>query len=381
MKIVYCIAGMYNSGGMERVLANKANYWVHRGHDVVIVTTDQRGRKPFFALDERIDCCDLEVNYEENNGKSFWNKLLHYFFKQMKHKIRLTALLKRLKADVVVSMFCNEVSFVADIHDGSMKVLEAHFSMLKRLQYGRKGLWRLADVWRTRTDKKVVKKFHRFVVLTHQDEKYWGDLPNRVVIPNAIAVVSEKQATLDAKKAIAVGRYTHQKGFDLLIKAWQYIYLKHPEWELSIYGGGDKTLYMELRDELGLEDVIHLEDATDEIMSKYGENSIFILSSRYEGFGLVILEAMACGLPVVSFSCPCGPKDLIENEKTGFLIENYDLVKLSEKLILLMEDEELRKQMGKAARENAFCFTEETVMRTWTELFEQLIIESRWKQL
>ena len=112
MKIVYCIAGTYNSGGMERVLANKANYLVSHGYEVVIITTDQREKQSFFELDQRINCCDLRINYEENNGKSFLNKLANYPFKQWKHRKRLTACLKQLKADIVVSMFCNDASFL-----------------------------------------------------------------------------------------------------------------------------------------------------------------------------------------------------------------------------------------------------------------------------
>ena len=123
MKIVYCIAGTYNSGGMERVLANKANYLVKQGHEVVIVTTDQRNQRSFFPMDERIRCYDLGVNYEENNGKSFFNKLVHYPFKQRTHKKRLSQLLKELKADIVISMFCNEASLLPAVDDGSKKIL------------------------------------------------------------------------------------------------------------------------------------------------------------------------------------------------------------------------------------------------------------------
>ena len=118
MRIAYLIAGTYNSGGMERVLANKANYLVAHGYEVIIITTDQRGQKPFFPLDQRIKCYDLGINYEENNGKSFFNKVLHYPFKQWRHKKRLSELLNKLHADVVVSMFCNDASILPQIGVG-----------------------------------------------------------------------------------------------------------------------------------------------------------------------------------------------------------------------------------------------------------------------
>ena len=170
MRIVYCIAGTYNSGGMERVLANKANYLVSHGYEVFIITTDQRGKQPFFSLDERIRCYDLGINYEENNGKSLLNKIIHYPFKQWKHRKRLSELLRELRADIAISMFCNDVSFLWKIKDGSRKILEIHFSRYKRLQYERKGAWKLADQWRSRMDEKTVKKYACFVVLTHEDK-------------------------------------------------------------------------------------------------------------------------------------------------------------------------------------------------------------------
>ena len=207
MKIVYNIAGTYNSGGMERVLANKANWLVKQGHEVVIVTTDQRGERPFFPLNERIKCFDLGVNYEENNGKSFINKLIHYPFKQRKHKRKLTELLQSLRADVVISMFCNDASFIPSIKDGSKKILEIHFSRFKRLQYGRKGLWKLADEYRSKQDAKVATRFNRFVVLTEEDKEYWEGLKNMCVIGNARSFVLPEPAKLENKTVIAVGRH------------------------------------------------------------------------------------------------------------------------------------------------------------------------------
>ena len=221
MKILYNIAGTCHSGGMERVLANKANWLVANGYEVVIVTTDQRGEQPFFPLDGRIRCHDLGVNYEENNGAGFFNKLLNYPAKQRMHKRMLREVLAKEAPDVTVSMFCNDVSFIAGLKEGGKKVLEIHFGKNKRLQYGRKGLWRLADVWRTRQDERLVRGFDRFVVLTAEDKALWGDVPRMQVIPNARTFTPAECAPLDTKKVIAVGRYTHQKGFERLVEAWR----------------------------------------------------------------------------------------------------------------------------------------------------------------
>ena len=374
MKILYSIAGTYNSGGMERVLANKANWLVAHGHEVIIVTTDQRGESPYFPLDARIKCYDLAINYEENNGKSFLNKLIHYPFKQWKHKVRLTALLKELRPDIVISMFCNDASFIPSIKDGSKKILEIHFSRFKRLQYGRKGLWRLADWWRYKTDAKVVSRFDKFVVLTHEDKEYWGNLRNMCVIPNARTFEVNQPATLEAKKVVAVGRLNHQKGFDRLIDAWSIVDNVVSGWKLQIVGDGElrEQLQYNIR-ELGLSNQINIGRAEKDMMSVYKDASILAMSSRYEGLPMVLLEAQAAGLPIVSFDCKCGPKDVIENGVDGFLVEDGDIEQLAQKLVVLMQDANLRKQMGSAAYAHSERYSEERIMKQWTDLFDEVM--------
>lgn len=377
MYLIYLIAAIHNSGGMERVLSNKANYLMAHGYEVSIITTDQLGLKPFFPLDERIKCYDLGINYEENNGKSFFNKLLHYPFKQWKHKIRLTKLLKELKADIVISMFCNDASILSRINDGSKKILEVHFSRLKRLQYGRKGLWKMADEWRSRNDERVVARFDRFVVLTQEDRTYWGDIPNIQVISNARTYTFSQLTTLNNKTVLAVGRYSHQKGFERLIDAWKMVCQKVDGWTLLIVGDG------ELRQDLlrqieanGLNEKVVLKKVQAEKMpDAYTHASIFALSSRYEGLPMVLLEAQAAGLPIVSFDCKCGPKDLIENGVNGFLVKEGDVDALADRLLFLINDENLRNEMGQAAYCNSVRYAEEVIMKQWEDLFQQIIKE------
>lgn len=373
MKIIYCIAGTCHSGGMERVLANKANYLTGHGYEVVIVTTDQQGLPPFFPLAEQIRCIDLGINYEENNGKSFANKLLHYPLKQYRHQKRLAAILKREKPDITVSMFCNDAGFITRINDGSKKVLEIHFSKFKRLQYNRKGLWRLADLWRSKQDEKTVRRFDKFVVLTEEDKGYWGNLPNITVIPNANTFATSQAAALENKKVIAIGRYTYQKGFERLIEAWNILSPGFPSWKLDIIGNGEE------RDKL--QDLIHayhldgqvtLVSPTKSIDKVYLDASVLVMSSRYEGLPMVLLEAQAFGLPIVSFACKCGPKDIVANGETGFLVEENDIEGLARQLVKVMKDKNLRKQMGRKAKEASLRYAEDAVMAKWTALFDSL---------
>ena len=373
MKLLYCIAGTCHSGGMERVLANKANYLTNHGYEVVIVTTDQQGRPPFFPLDERIRCIDLSINYEENNGKSFANKLFHYPFKQYLHKKRLTAVLEQEKPDITLSMFCNDAGFVTHIHDGCKKILEIHFSKFKRLQYGRKGLWRWADWWRSKQDEKVVRWFDRFVVLTEEDKGYWGNLPNITVIPNARTFIPKQLADWNSKKVIAIGRYNYQKGFDRLIEVWRLVVKDFPEWKLEIIGDGEERDKLQsLVSQYGLNDSLCLVAANNKIEEYYLNASLFVLTSRYEGLPMVLLEAQAFGLPIVSFRCKCGPADVITDGVNGFLVDEGDIEQFAAALKRLMGDIALRKQMGEKALVSSERFSEERVMQYWISLFESL---------
>jgi glycosyltransferase involved in cell wall biosynthesis len=361
---------------MERVLANKANYWVEHGHDVNIITTDQKNHEPFFKLSSRIKHCDLGVNYSENNDKGLWNKILHYPFKQRKHKKGLTKLLNHLQADIVISMFDNDVSFVSKIKDGSKKVLEVHFSRLKRLQYRRKGIWKWMDAIRNKSDLKLVNTFDKFVVLTEEDKVYWGDLPNMEVIPNARSFNPAETARLDEKKAIAIGRYNYQKGFEYLIDAWKIVYKEHPDWKLDIVGDGELRMQLQHRiNENNLSDCVHLKYPTSHIEDVYLQSSILTLSSRYEGLPMVLLEGQAFGLPIISFACKCGPKDIITHGEDGFLVPEGNVPELADRIIQLIEDDELRKKMGQKAKIHSERFSEPVIMAQWDRLFNNLLNE------
>ena len=379
MKIVYLIAGTFNAGGMERVLSNKANWLAAHGNDVSIITTDQRNRKPYFALDGRIKTYDLGINYDADNGHLL-SKLLHYPVRQWRHQRHLTTLLKQLKADVVVCMFNNDVSFAYKIKDGSRKILEAHFSKHKKLQYGRKGLWRLADSWRTRQEEQWVQHYDRFVVLTHEDKKLWGNLPNIYVIPNARTFKPDRHAELTEKRVLAIGRLDYQKGFDRLIDIWARVKRSssptppvrgEDSWRLDIVGDGPLREELQTKiNQLGLQESVHILPPTSDILSLYLRSSIFVMTSRYEGLPMVLLEAQTMGLPIVAYACPCGPRDIITDGINGYLVTDDDTETFADKLLKLMRDETLRHRMGEDAVKASERFTEERIMPQWQSLLK-----------
>lgn len=376
MKIIYCTHSTYNPGGMERVLLNKVTYLSQLpGWEVAVVTTDQHQRPPFYPFPEKVRMTDLEINYSEDNEKGAWKKITGYLRKRKEHKRKLTALLLKEKPDIVVSLYPSESSFIPDIKDGSKKVLELHYCKFFRLQYGRKGLLGWIDKLRTRQDEQIVRRFDKFVVLTNEDREYWGDLPNIEVIPNAAMHVSDAYSDVMNKRVIAVGRLDYQKGFDRLIQAWELVQHtgKFTDWKLDIYGQGEwQEMLQQMIDKAELQNTVCLNRPTKQIGEEYVKSDMLVMSSNYEGFPMVMIEAMACGLPVVSFDYKCGPKDIIQSGINGLLVPNGDIQALADAMMKVMEDEAYRKMLSLNARKVVDTYSEQAVMAQWIRLFTSI---------
>ena len=216
-----------------------------------------------------------------------------------------------------------------------------------------------------------LRQLDRFVVLTHEDRNSLPELSNVKVIPDPLSFSPKTQSTLDRKRVMAVGRYTYQKGFDLLLQAWAEVEKKCVDWELVVFGDGDRDAYHSLATELSLQHC-SLKGPTTDIETEYLRSSLFVFSSRFEGFGMVLIEAMACGLPVVSFACPCGPRDIISDGIDGLLVDNGNVKDLAEKLIYMIEHPEERQRMGKNAVKKAECYKMDYLAKDWQQLFESL---------
>ena len=377
MKILYQIHSTYNPGGMERVLLNKVKYFVEKkGWEVVVVTTDQHGRPSFYPFPDSVRMIDLGINYSDDNGKPFLKKLAGYFRRRQEHKKRLEGLLKKERPDVVDCFYPGECSFVPSLKDGSRKVMELHQSKLFHHQYNRSGLMGLADKVRAWMDERLVRKFDRFVVLTQEDMQMWGEMPGIRVIPNAANFIAEKYSDCSAKRVIAVGRLDYQKSFDRLIQVWEKVHQQMPDWRLDIFGQGEwQEMLQGMIDERGLQETVKLNGPTKNIGQEYSESSMIVMSSHYEGFPMVMIEAMACGLPAVSFDFKCGPRDIIKEGENGLVVKDGDIDGLAKAMMTLMRDDELRRKMGENAKRVVETFSEAKVMDKWVRLYEETIAD------
>lgn len=376
MKIVYCIPATYSAGGMERVLALKANYLSNNGYDVTIITTDQKSRPDFYDINQNIRRYDLNINYEDNRNRTFMLKLVHYLYNKIKHRYKLRNILYEIRADVAISMFRNEMPHLIKITDGSKKILESHVSWQSFIVNRRKGIMRLFDIIQERRILRRVNLYDRVVLLTKEDQKKWNTLgvKNTIVINNPRTFEMSLPSTLKSKQALAIGRLDVEKGFDRLISLWSKIHILCPDWRLHIYGDGPlKGELQKMIDESNASGSIILKGVATNIQSIIKDHSLLMMTSIYEGLPMVLLEAQACGLPILSLDFPCGPKDVIENGVSGFVVSSSNTTEFVNRAVNLMSDWELRKRMGLAALKNSKRFCLDEIMKQWCMLFESLL--------
>lgn len=376
-KIVYCTPALYMAGGVERVLTNKANYFADiYGYDITIIITEGANKPLFFPLSPKIRIINLNIGFEELWSCSFFTKIIVYLRKQRKYKMLLKKELFRIRPDITISLLRREINFINDIKDGSKKIGELHVNRAnyRNFNYLSSNIVKttFSRFWMKSLTSKL-RKLDKLVVLTHKDMQAWVELNNVVVIPNPLSFNSEIVSKQTKKRVISVGRYCHEKGFDDLLRAWARVQHACPDWKLVIYGDGNRSQYEVMLSELGIDSHrCELNGPVSDIQLEYANSSMAVCSSRFEGFGLFILEAMACGLPVVSFDCPWGPSSIITNLEDGVLVENGNVSKLADNMVLLMKNEDNRLRMSKNAIKNVRRYSIDIIANNWKCLFDSL---------
>ncbi len=375
LKIVYVTPALYMAGGVERVLTLKANYFAeHFGYDITIILTEGKGKPFFYPLSPKINVINLDIHFEELWTCSFLKKIWVYLKKQRLFKKALTAELMRIRPDITVSLLRREINFLNDIKDGSRKIGELHVNRANYRNFSTQNVGIVKRLFAKFWSHNLVAHLHRLdklVVLTEKDREAWVELNNVVAIPDPLSLYPIGISPLTEKRVVAVARYSHEKGIDLLLKAWSIVEKRVSDWRLDVYGDGNRTPYNQLIEDLHIDNsrcVLH--GRTDNVEAEYVNSSIFVLSSRFEGFGMVLTEAMACGLPVVSFDCPWGPRSIITDGDDGLLVENGNVEALAGSLTRLMDDADLLQRMAVRGVKNVQRFSVDYIAECWKELFE-----------
>ena len=377
--VVYCTPALYSAGGTERVVTMKANYFAESlGYDVSIILTEGYGMPPFFPLSDKVHVINLNLGFEELWEKPFWEKVMLYLKKQYRYKKALQSELFRISPDITISTLRREINFINDIDDGSVKIGELHLSRadFRGSSCGNPDiLSRWFHAWWRRRSVTSLRKLGKFVTLTDKAMLEWPELSNTVMIPDPLSLdVKVLSTQQQSKRVIAIGRYAYEKGYDLLLRAWALVEKRYPDWSLEVFGMGNRQPYEQLLAELNLNpEKCRLHGALSDVKIEYQNGSLLVLPSRTEGFGLVLLEAMAFGIPVVAFDCGSGPSSIISDGENGFLVQLFDIRVFAERMMQLMEDDGLRRTMGNNGIQKARQYTIDKIGPQWKQLFDDLM--------
>jgi len=368
MKIVYILEQFYLHGGGEKVTCAKVNWLSKNGFDVTLISNKQNNKKHIYPLEKNIKFIDLGINYKK--GTSYFHP--KHLTLVPKHIIKLYKILSKIKPDIVVTLSLQFDYYFLPFMTKAKTIREFHSSRYlyninrnKKNSFFKKIKYTIHDF--------IEKKYNYNVILTIDERKHYKS-KNIVVIPNGINVISNSTAKLKKKTVISAGRIALVKGFDRLIKTWAIIAKKHPNWKLEIYGEGETKDINKLQKQiniLNLQNQICLCGQTNNLQNKMLESSIYVMSSKTECFPMVLLESLAVGLPIVSFDCPYGPRNIISNNEDGFLVKDQDIYELAQAIIKLINDEELRFKMGKRAKKSTSRLKQDIVMKQWLKLFHK----------
>ena len=370
MRIAYVTDAFAVWGGMERVLADKMNVLAGQyGWGVTLFTANQGEHPLTYELYPSVMHIDLGVRSQQE----YLYRGLRKFLKRRELKQILKTRLKRaiedLKPDLLICVKLDFVPVLVDLKGDIPLIVESHtlchsekmdeVGMLRRLYIG--------------SLKRSIRKADAVVALTEGDAKDWKAYNDNVHVIQNIVTLNESgfYTSFMQKSVIYVGRFSKQKDIDSLLRIWAIIHQQYPDWQLDIYGEGElKDNYLSIIQKMNAN--INVFQPTANIMEVYREHSILLLTSLYEPFGLVLPEAMSCGLPVVAFDCPYGPADIITDGVDGYLIADRNVELFAQRVGHLISDYDLRVQMGKAAVISSQRYQASSIMPQWIQLFEQL---------
>jgi len=372
MKIAIITPSMSVPGGIERVVSIQANYWSrYLGHKIVIFTYLDPLETSFFSLDAAVKIINVgNFGYSEDMKRSLLSRIGSFMPRIKTYKKQI----EKEKPDIILTTMHSSDNYFLHYITGNIPIIGInHITLnLRRGDYLRSSFGRLVARLSYMVLLHNIRHYNAVVALSRTDCMKLNELGCRsyyIPNPNSIARWITPESHSRKKRAIYVGRLDFLKGQDRMMDIWKRIVPIHKDWILTFVGNG--PCLPVLQDKAKKEDLTNniefILEAKD-IKSLLLESSIFVFTSRTESFGMVLIEAMSCGLPVISYDCENGPRDIICNHYNGFLIPNNDAEQFTQKLSELMENPALREKLGHNARRSIACYDEDIVMKQWDDL-------------
>ncbi|MGY5846898.1 glycosyltransferase family 4 protein [Salegentibacter sp. HM20] len=360
MKLLYITNGITGSGGLERVLSIKASLLVDQyDYEIAIVSLNEKKLSPFYSFNNKINFYDITVPKALFLNLTAYIRGLRKIVRDFKPDV-ISVCDDGLKGFFLPKILGKQVPIIYERHVSKEIEMRDNFPFWKKQLIRAK--WKIME--------KLAPGFSKFVILTEGNSMEWPSLTNLKIIPNPLPFYPENSSSLNNKKVLIVGKQSYQKGQDLLIQAWKIVMEKHPDWVLEIVGKVDESMGLKQQlSKLDLAEQVHFFEPEKNIEQKYSNTSIYVMSSRYEGFGMVLIEAMAFGVPCISFNCNYGPSDIIKHNQNGLLIPNGDINSLAMSIIELIENPERRKALGLQAKIDAQKYLPEQIVKQWDDLF------------
>ena len=373
MKLIYVVRTLHPIGGIERTLTDKANWMVSHGHEVLFVTYKQGEDKVSFPLNSRIRLVDMRCSIYSLFKFPIYTRIFKYFILSKIFQKRFREVLDAFVPDVISVAIPNAEDFlweVVKVAHNIKVVVESHMAY-DYLSYGRSRTDFFLYLFHSPI--KAIRNSGSLIVLTEGDADSWKrvGMTKITVVPNPVPFYVDNVGNVvkEKRRIIAIGRLVSQKRFDRMIDAFALIANNFPDWYIDIFGEGELRSALEQRvKDYGLSDRIFIYNFTNDIKSELLRSQFFILSSDYEGFGLVIVEAMACGIPVVATDCPYGPSEIIEDGVTG-LLSKMDVLDLASKIEWMIVHESERKEMGIKSHKAVARYKKDNIMEEWNRAY------------
>lgn len=386
MKIAFLCNNFKSLNGVERVWSQKLSLLAeHPSYDVYLVTYNQYGAPLSFPISDKVHHIDLASRYISRCSFHGLYQYIDRYRSERTFRKELNLTLEKLNPDIIVC---------ADLHVADLKAVllsTVHAVRIVECHCGRSAYFE--DVKKFHSFLKrlkervmkvqlisIVRKFDKIVVMTEVERKDWDQDDIVVCIPNMLVTFPHQVPDKSHvnKRVISVGRYAYQKGYDMLLESWRIVQQTYPDWSLHIYGSHDGGVgdYERLQEQIGQHQInnVFLHQQTADIYSCYAESDFYVMSSRYESFGLVLIEAMSCSLPVISFDCKYGPQSIIQDGVTGVMVPRNNMKEMAIAICSMIENDKERQRMAAHSRQESKKYHPQNIMPVWHEFYESLVM-------